>query len=84
MDMRDFVLSRHPSAVLVEVPPIFRGQDTEPAHPGYWVVYAGPDTNAAVLGRSGTSAGAWTEAAARVMSEHGEQVESTVGASKLQ
>jgi hypothetical protein len=69
MEMRDFILSRYPDAVLVEVPPISRGTDSVLLQPGYWVVYAGRDLSAVELGRGETGAGAWANAATKVQRE---------------
>jgi hypothetical protein len=66
MEKRDYVLSRYPDAVLVEVPPISRGTDCVPLQPGYWVVYAGRNLSAVELGRGETSAGAWADAATKL------------------
>ena len=69
MEKRDFILSRYPDAVLVEVPPISRGTDSVLLQPGYWVVYAGRDLSAVELGRAETGAGAWANAARKIEPE---------------
>ncbi len=69
MEKRDYVLSRYPDAVLVEVPPISRGTDSVRLQPGYWVVYSGRDQNAIELGRGESNARAWVEAASRLQQD---------------
>jgi hypothetical protein len=69
MEKRDFILSRYPDAVLVEVPPISRGTDSVLLQPGYWVVYAGRDLSAVELGRAETGADAWANAATKLERE---------------
>jgi hypothetical protein len=69
MEKRDFILSRYPDAVLVEVPPISRGTDSVLLQPGYWVVYAGRDLSAVELGRAATGADAWVKAATKLERE---------------
>jgi hypothetical protein len=69
METRDFILSRYPDAVLVEVPPISRGTDSGLLQPGYWVVYAGPDLSAAELGRGMNGPGAWADAASKLQQD---------------
>jgi hypothetical protein len=69
MDKRDFILSRYPDAVLVEVPPISHATDSVLLQPGYWVVYAGRDLSAVELGRGETGARAWANAATKLQRE---------------
>jgi hypothetical protein len=66
MEKQDFVLRWHPSAIVVEVPPILCGENVALLQPGYWIVYAGSDRDAEELGRGTTESGAWAAAASKL------------------
>src|SRR5262249_5417054 len=63
MPYQDAVLSRYPEAQAVEEPLIVRRP--EQPRKGRWVIYAGPELDARVLGRGATEARAWADAARR-------------------
>ena len=64
MPHQEMVAQHYPEAQCVEEPPGFR--HCALTDRGRWFVYAGPDSDARVLGRGTTEAQAWWDAALRL------------------